>query len=153
GLYHQRWHRADDRRLRHVLIAMTGEVTHHLAATSRMADVDCILQFEMIGDGLQIVGVVIHIVAVAGLRRATVSASIGRAHPITFGEEEQHLRIPVVRTQGPPVAKYDRLSATPVFIVDLYSVFGCDVTHICSFLLRVHSGLPRFNTDKTKCGS
>ena len=46
-------HGADDRRLRHVLIAMTGEITHHLAAAGRMADVNRIPQVEMVSDGIR----------------------------------------------------------------------------------------------------
>ena len=52
---------------------MTGEITHHLAAAGRMADVNCILQVEMIGDGLQIVGVVVDVVAVGYLSRTAVA--------------------------------------------------------------------------------
>src|SRR5438270_500231 len=40
---------------------MTTEIMHHLAAAGRMADVNRILQFEMVSDGLQIVGIVIHV--------------------------------------------------------------------------------------------
>src|SRR5437762_3820576 len=32
SLHHQRWHGADDRRLRHILVAMTAEITYPLAA-------------------------------------------------------------------------------------------------------------------------
>ena len=127
---------------------MTGEIVHHLAAASRMADVNCILQFEMIGDGLQVVGVVIHVMPAVGLSRAAVPAPILGDDPITFGEEEQHLRVPIVRAQGPPVAEYDRLSAAPVFIIDLYPIFRCHVTHIL-ILLVVGRHLVCFNYRKT----
>ena len=39
------------------------------------------------------------------------------------------------------------LTLAPIFIVDLYSVFRCDVAHIFAFLLFIHY-LPRFNSDK-----
>ena len=55
---------------------MTGEITHHLAATGRMADVNRILQIEMVSDGLQIVGIMVEVVAVGYLRRAAMSAPI-----------------------------------------------------------------------------
>jgi len=42
------------------------------------------------------------------------------------------------------------LAAAPIFIVDLYSVFGCDVAHIFSLLLMVHCCLPRFSFDKNQ---
>ena len=98
---------------------MTAEITHHLAATSRMADVNRILQVEMISDGLQIVGIMVEVVAIGYLRRTAVAASVVRDDPITFGEEEQHLRIPIVRAQRPAMAEHDGLSFTPVFIIDI----------------------------------
>ncbi len=57
---------------------MTAEITHHLAAAGRMADVNRIPQLEMIRDGLQIVGIMVHVVAIGHLRRTTMSAPIGR---------------------------------------------------------------------------
>ena len=76
---------------------MTGEIMHHLAAAGRMTDVNCIIQAEMIGDGLQIVGIVVHVVSATGLSRATVPAPISCDDAITFREKEQHLRVPIVR--------------------------------------------------------
>ena len=76
---------------------MTGEITHHLAAAGRMADVNRIPQVEMVSDGLQIVGIMVEIVAVRYLRRTSVPAPVVRDDPITFGEEEQHLQVPIVR--------------------------------------------------------
>src|SRR4029077_1340838 len=89
-----------------------------------MSDVNLILQVEMIGDGLQVVGVVVHVVSVAGLGRATMSPAISRDHAIAFAEKEKHLRVPIVRRKRPTMAENDRLSAAPVFIIDLYSVLS-----------------------------
>jgi hypothetical protein len=50
----------------------------------------------MVSDGLQIVGIVVEVVAVGYLRRTAVPAPVVRDDPITFGEEEQHLRVPIV---------------------------------------------------------
>src|SRR4029077_661491 len=104
---------------------VTGEIMHHLAAAGRMTDVNCILQVEMIGDGLQIISIMIHVVSVAGLSRATMSAAISRNDAIAFAEEEKHLRVPIVRREWPAVAEDDRLTFAPVFIinVDVLSVF------------------------------
>ena len=104
----------------------------------------------MVSDGLQIVGIVIEVVAVGYLRRTAVAAPVVRDDPITLGEEEQHLRVPIVRRERPAMTKHDRLAAAPIFIVDLYSLFGCDVAHIFSFLLMVHCCQPRFNSDKNQ---
>src|SRR5947209_7621018 len=112
---------------------MTGEIMHHLAAAGRMADVNRILEVEMIGHGLQIIGIVVHVVSAAGLSRATMSAPISRDDAETFAEEKKHLRVPIIRRKWPAVAEHDRLSAAPVFIidVDVSSVFfsNCYVWH------------------------
>ena len=64
---------------------MTAEITHYLAAAGRVADVNRIFQVEMIGDGLQIVGIMIHIMAAVGLSRAAVPAPVLGDDPITVG--------------------------------------------------------------------
>ena len=64
-LHHQRRHRADDRRLGHPALAVPRQITHHLAAAGGMADVDGVLQIEMRRHGRKVVGIMIHVVAVA----------------------------------------------------------------------------------------
>ena len=73
-----------------------GQDNAHLAA-GRMADVNRVLQVEMVGDGLQIVGIVVEVVAIGYLRRPAVAAPVVRDDTVTFGKEEKHLRIPVIR--------------------------------------------------------
>ena len=128
-LEHQRRHRADQRRLRHAALAMPSQIVSDFTATGGMADVNRILQVEMIGDGLQIVGIMVEVVTIAYLRRTAVAASVVGDDPITLGEEEQHLRVPIVRTERPAMAEHDGLSFAPVFVINSYSVFGFDVAH------------------------
>src|SRR5438105_9071405 len=115
---------------------MTGEIMHHLAAAGRMADVNRILEVEMIDHGLQIVGIVVHVVSAAGLSRATMSAPISCNDAETFAEKKKHLRVPIIRRERPAVTEHNRLPAAPVFIkdVDVGSVFFSDsyVWH-CNF--------------------
>src|SRR5207249_6199900 len=112
---------------------MTAEIMHHLAAAGRMADVNRILEVEMIGHGLQIVGIVVHVVSAASLSRATMSAPISCNDAETFAEEKKHLRVPIIRRERPAVTEHNRLPAAPVFIidVDVSSVLfsNCDVWH------------------------
>src|SRR5436190_2202052 len=137
---------------------MTGEIMHHLAAAGRMADVNRILEVEMIGYGLQIVGIVVHVVSVAGLSRATMSAPIIRNDAETFAEEKKHLRVPIIRRERPAVAEHDGLSFAPVFIidVDVSSVFFSDsyVWH-CNFssLLVVNAAGRVLSPIRTKFGA
>src|SRR5438876_12163505 len=122
---------------------MTAEITHYLAAARGMADVNRIFQVEMIGDRLQIIGIVVHVVSAAGLSRATMSAPIRGNDAETFAEEKKHLRVPIIRRERPAVTEHNRLPATPVLIidVDVSSVFFSDsyVWH-CNFSFFV-SGL------------
>src|SRR5262249_61692138 len=89
-----------------------------------MTNVNRILQVEMIGHGFEIVSVMVHVVSVAGLRRATMSAPISCNDAIAFAEEEKHLRVPIIRRERPPVTEHNRLPAAPVFIIDLYPVLS-----------------------------
>jgi hypothetical protein len=43
--------------------------------------------------------------------------------------EKEHLRIPIVGGQRPAVAEHDRLSRSPIFVVDLCAVFNSDGRH------------------------
>src|SRR5689334_2818414 len=112
---------------------MTRQVMHDLAAARGMPHVNRILQPEMIGDRFQVVRVMVHVVAAAGLGGAAMSAPIGGDHAVTFAKEKEHLRIPIIRRERPAVTEDDGLSTAPVFIidVDVLSVFltGSDVRH------------------------
>src|SRR5947207_8714615 len=98
---------------------MAAEIMHYLAAAGRMADVNRIPQVEMIGHGLQIVGIMVHVVSAAGLSRAPMSAPISCNDAEAFADEKKHLRIPIIGRQRPAVAEHNRLPAAPVFIIDV----------------------------------
>src|SRR5207248_7665963 len=87
-----------------------------------------------IDHGLQIVGIVVHVVPAAGLSRATMSAPISCNDAETFAEKKKHLRVPIIRRQRPTMAEDDGLSFAPVLVidVDVSSVFfsNCDVWHL-----------------------
>ena len=76
GLQHRRRYRADQRRLRHTALAVAADVASHLAATGRVPDVDGVAQVEVRGQGGQVIGVVVHVVAVPRLGRAPVAAPV-----------------------------------------------------------------------------
>ncbi len=69
---------------------------HDLAAAGGMADVDGVLQIEMRGDGREVVGIVVHVMAVAGLAGAAVAAAVMGDDAIAVIEEDQHLGVPVI---------------------------------------------------------
>ena len=41
---------------------------------------------------------------------------------ITVGRQKEHLRLPTVRTQRPPVTEYDGLTRSPVLVIDFYLI-------------------------------
>ncbi len=96
----------------------------HLAAAGGMADVNGILQIEMRRHRGKIVGVVIHVMAVARLGGAAVAAAVMGDDAIAVIEEEQHLRVPVIGRQRPAMAEHDGLTFAPVLVIDLNAVFG-----------------------------
>src|SRR5437870_10627621 len=73
----------------------------------------------MRGQSCKVVGVMIHVVAVARLCGPAVAASIMRDDAIAVIEEKQHLRVPVIGRQRPTMAEDDGLSAAPVFVIDV----------------------------------
>ena len=83
----------------------------------------------MLGQRGQVGGVVIHVVAAADLGRAAVAAPVMRDDAIAASEEEQHLRVPIVRGERPPMAENDRLPAAPVLVENLDAVAGRDRGH------------------------
>ena len=60
----------------------------------------------LVGANLGVVGVVVHVVAAAGLSGASMSAPINCDDTITFRGEEQHLRVPIIRGKRPTVAEH-----------------------------------------------
>ena len=77
-------------------LAMPRQIVNDLAATGRVADMDGILEIEMRRHRGEVIGVVIHVVAVGDLAGATVAASVMSDDAIAVIEEEQHLCIPVI---------------------------------------------------------
>jgi hypothetical protein len=94
-----------------------------------MTDVDGVVEVEVRGQGGQVVGVVVHVVALTHLGRAAVSAPVVGDHPVAMPEEVHHLGVPVVGRQGPAVAEDDRLAGTPVLVEDFGAVGSRDGRH------------------------
>jgi hypothetical protein len=101
---------------------VAAEIARHLAAAGGVADVDDVVQVKVLDQAGQVVGVVIHVVALEDLGGAAVPAPVMSDHPVAVVQEEEHLGVPVVGRQGPPVTEDDRLTGTLVLEVDLSSV-------------------------------
>src|SRR6185295_822881 len=105
-------------RLGHPALAVTRNVMHHFSAAGRMADMHGVLEVEMRGQRRQVIGIMIHVVAVARLGGTAMSAPVVSDDAIAVLEEEQHLRIPIIGRQRPAVAEYDGLTFAPILEVN-----------------------------------
>src|SRR5471032_700450 len=69
-----------------------------------------------------------------------MTTAIMSDHSIALGNEEQHLRVPVVGTERPAVVENDGLTGTPVFVEDFGAVAGGETGHFAlSFFSRGRS--------------
>src|SRR5882757_8394487 len=90
------------------------------------------LEVKMCGQRRYVISVVIHVMAATGLGGAAMAAPVVGYDAIAVLEEEQHLRVPVIRTQGPPMVEDDRLRVLrpPILVENLYAVFGGNCVHV-----------------------
>src|SRR5437016_11285147 len=115
---------------------MPSQIMRHLATSGGMTNVHGVVQIKMRGQSRKVIGIVIHVMAVARLGGPAVASSVMGDGPIAVFEEKQHLRVPVIGRQRPTMAEDDGLSFAPVFIkdVDVGSVLltDGDVWHLIS---------------------
>ena len=110
-------------------LAVPGDVVNDLAATGRVADMNGVVETETCGQRGQVIGVVVHIVAIAGLGGAAVPTPVVGDNPVAVLEEEQQLSVPVVCRKWPAVAEDDRLARSPVLVEDFRAIGGGDRAH------------------------
>src|SRR3954470_20770752 len=89
----------------------------------------------MRGQRRQVICIVIHVVAIAGLSRSAVTAAVVSYDAIAVVKKEQHLRVPVVGRQWPTMAEDDGLTLAPVLVENLDAAFGFDGVHMDDFIL------------------
>src|SRR5437762_1468426 len=76
-----------------------------------------------------------NVVAIPRLGGTTVPSPVMRDDSIALLAEEQHLSVPIVRSERPAVTEHYGLALSPVLVVNLCAVFCCDSRHeIFSFL-------------------
>src|ERR1700722_20283030 len=100
-----------------------------LAATGGMADVDGVREIEMRRQRREVVGIVVHVVAVAGLGGSPVAPPVVSDDAIDVKDEEHNLGVPVIGRDRPSVAEHDGLAASPVLVEDLRAIGGGDRAH------------------------
>src|SRR6266436_4508130 len=62
--------------------------------------------------------------------------SVMRDHAIAPLAEEEHLPVPVVRGKRPTMGENDRLTRSPILVINLRAILRCDPCHTSSWLLR-----------------
>src|SRR5204862_6092015 len=90
------------------------------------------MQIKLVEKGSHVVGIGIHLIAVPGLIGAPMPAQIVRDHAIAAHYEEQHMRVPGVGRERPPMRENDRLSGYPIFIKYAcdYFVYECTLCRV-----------------------
>ena len=128
-LEHQRHHRAHQHGLGDAPGAVASDVAGNLSAAGRVADQGGAFQVERFEEFGQVVGVGVHLVAVPGLARTAVAATIMGNAAIAVGRQEDHLAFPSIGVERPAVAEDDGFPRAPVLVVDFCAVFSGDRTH------------------------
>ncbi|MNV36412.1 hypothetical protein D3C71_1278870 [compost metagenome] len=107
---------------------MAADVTRHFATAGGETHQRNVLQIQRIDHRSQIIGIVIHVIAVPRLAGTTVATTIVCDHAVTVVGQEHHLRFPAVRIQRPAVAEghHRPVLRTPVLVVQLHAIGGGD---------------------------
>src|SRR5258705_12446532 len=88
-----------------------------------------ILEIKLLRQSHQVIGIVIHLVAVPRLGGSPVPTPVVGDAAEAVRREEEHLRIPIIAAQRPTVAENNRLPRSPILEVNLCAIFGCDRAH------------------------
>src|ERR1700722_18776045 len=71
----------------------------------------------------------VHVVAEIGLGRPAMATTVMRDDAVSVQPEEQHLAVPIVRAERPAMVEHDRLTCSPILVVDVCTVLHCDAAH------------------------
>lgn len=87
-----------------------------------------IQHFEKLGE---IIGVLVHVIAIPRLAGAPMPAAVVADTTISVRGKEEHLIFPRVRAERPSVAESDRLAVlrTPILVINRRAVRGGDRAH------------------------
>src|SRR5262245_31328711 len=103
---------------------------HYFAAACRVAYMYCVLEIEMFSKGRQVIRVVIHVVAITGLRGSPMPTPVVGYNAVPMIEEKKHVCIPVIGRKRPAVRKNNRLSGSPILVVNRSAILNCNCAHV-----------------------
>lgn len=89
-----------------------------------------ILKVEVLYYRREVVSIVVHIVTIRNLSRSAMATTVVGDNAIPMVQEEQHLSIPVIGRQRPPMTENYRLARTPIFIEDVDSISTFHKRHV-----------------------
>jgi hypothetical protein len=91
----------------------------HLPADGRMAHEQGVSNIKGFHQSREIVRIGIHFVAVPWLIGPAVAPAVVRDNAVSLLPEKQHLRVPRIGGERPPVREHDRASRAPNLVVNL----------------------------------
>src|SRR6266403_2028852 len=109
--------------------ALATDIAGNFAAAGGMADMNSVSQIELLHELREVIGIGVHVVAVPGLARTAVAATVVGDDTIAMGGEIEHLVLKGIAAQRPAMAEDDRLTRSPILVIDLGSVLGRDRAH------------------------
>lgn len=131
---------------------MATDVASHFAATRREAHEGHFSEIEVLDQRREIVGVRVHLVALRGLARSTVTTTIVGDAAKPSRREQEHLALPAVRAERPAMTEDHHRARAPVFGVKLRSVLrrqgghdGRDCTRCASTNAPAGTGRGRYD--------
>jgi hypothetical protein len=92
------------------------DIVRNFTSAGGVTDQHRITNVQVIQQRRKIICVPVHVISVPGLAGTPVTPTIMRYHPIPTATEEQHLGVPCVGTEWPPVGENYRLSVSPILI-------------------------------------
>src|SRR5512137_2234155 len=112
-----------------------------------MADQSGALEVKRFDEIRQIVGIGVHLVAIPGLARPAMAATIMGDAAAVVGRQEHHLAFPSIGAERPAVAENDGLSCAPVLVVDLRTILRVKCAHLAVLSL-YQWGLPTIHSPR-----
>ena len=94
-----------------------------------MADQSGAMEVKRFDELRQVVSVGVHVIAIPGLARPAMAATIMGDAAAVVGRQEHHLAFPGIGAERPAVAENDGFSCAPVLVIDLRTIFRVECAH------------------------